>query len=779
MKSFFTFLSRNKAYTAINIAGLSISLMFLIIISAFVIQETGTDRWHSNSKNIYALGLSDSTSTDIGGHWRIQFKLRDQFPEIVNSCATTEYQTNIKAVDASDDNSILSNILLADSTFYSVFDFDLEQGSKETALKSPDAAVITAELANKLFGNSDPIGKTIKLAQDSTPVIVTAIMKPMRNTAFSVNKKPVEMIIRFERASKYNWSLTDERMSNALDAEVFLVAQDGIDLRTRTNDYTNAAKSYFWILQDNRHKLELTNLNDLYFTEREYSTCLTKGDKNFVNILIIIAFAILAFAIMNYINLTVAQSSWRAKEMATRRLIGASRATIIWKMISESAMLTAISTLIAICLSIIATPYASNVLEKQIYLTNLLSPTIITAAVLVIAIISTSAGIIPAMLISSIKPIDIVRGTFRRQSGTTYSRIFIIIQNVIAIVMLICVTTIWAQTQYLKNAPLGFNTKGIIEIHAYGNLSSSIKTELENLGCVESVGLCNGTPIDGGNNLTVRYGGGLISNQVLKMDTTALKIFGIEIEKSSNKFGKFVNHSFLRAYDKNDDTDIVKLDNGGEIQISGIFKDFRMRNILNPIGPTIIELIERNDYPWSAVIKIKGDEEEAWKQIIKTYDKVTDGYGQSLAELIETPFIEQKIQKAFRAEDQLLKIIAIFAFVAIIISSLGLIAMSSYYVNLHKKEIAIRKVYGATSKEELVRILRSFISNVIIATIIATPIGWYIMADWLAKYSYRISLSWWIFAAASIICIIISILVVIVQSRKAANSNPTKALYQN
>lgn len=188
MKSFFTFLSRNKVYTAINIAGLSISLMFLIIISAFVIQETGTDRWHSNSKNIYALGFSDSTRTVIGSHWRMQFKLRDQFPEIVNSCATTEYQTNIKAEDASNDSYFLSNILLADSTFYSVFDFELELGNRKTALQSPNAAVITEELGKKLFGDTDPIGKTIKIAQDSTPAIVTAIMKPMKNTAFSVKK---------------------------------------------------------------------------------------------------------------------------------------------------------------------------------------------------------------------------------------------------------------------------------------------------------------------------------------------------------------------------------------------------------------------------------------------------------------------------------------------------------------------------------------------------------------------------------------------------------------
>lgn len=778
MKSFFTFLNRNKAYTAINIAGLSISLMFLIIIAAFVIQETGTDRWHSNSKNIYALGFSDSTRTVIGSHWRMQFKLRDQFPEIVNSCATTEYQTNIKAEDASNDNYFLSNILLADSTFYSVFDFELELGNRKTALQSPNAAVITEELGKKLFGDTDPIGKTIKIAQDSTPAIVTAIMKPMKNTAFSVKKKPIEMIVRFERATKYNWSLTDERMSNASDSEVFLVAQDGIDLTSRASEYTNAAKSYLWLLQDNTYKLKLTNLNDLYFTDREYSTCLTKGDKDFINILIVIALVILAFAIMNYINLTVAQSSWRAKEMATRRLIGASRASIIWKMISESTMLTAISMLIAIGLSIVATPYASSVLEKQIDLTILISPATLATAILLVAIISISAGIIPAMLISSIKPIDIVRGTFRRHSGTTYSRIFIIIQNVIAIVMLICVTTIWIQTQHLKNAPLGFNTKRIVKISAYRDLSPTIKTELENLGCVEAVGLCNGTPIDGGNNLTVKYEGRLISNNILIMDTTALKIFGIKIEKSSNKFGRFVNHSFLRAYNKKEDIDVVKFDDG-EFLISGIFKDFRMGNILNPIEPTIIKVVETNNSPWTTIIKIKGDEDEAWKQILDTYNKVIDGHGQSLAELVKTPFIEQKIKNNFRAEDQLLKIVAIFAFVAIIISSLGLIAMSSYYVNLHHKEIAIRKVYGATSNQELRRILRSFISNVIIATIIAIPIGWYIMADWLAKYSYRITLSWWIFAVASIICILISILVVIIQSSKAANSNPTKALYQN
>lgn len=800
MKSYFVFLRRNKVYSAINLLGLSISLTLLILIGSYVWHETSLDRWQSNADNIYALCYADSTGSGevlLGSAWAMQHRLRDQFPEIVNSCAVTDPNSTMIPNPNStgpSDRELRTNFLLVDSSFFSVFDFELEAGDRRTVMLDPRSAVITAAFGRKLFGDEDPLGKTISLGSDSTTLVVTGIMKPWKNTVLcspsysegyqsdESNGGPVDMLARYEMVRFFNDSKLSPSFGNASDAQVFIVGRDGDDLTKQAPKYHDFMKDIHWLLDPARSSLQLSvvPLLDMHFTPASYAPCIYLGDAEFVKILVVAGIVILIFALINYVNLTVAQASWRAKEMATRRLIGSSKAGVMGRLIAESMVMVLISMAVAVMLALSLAPIASRMIGTGIFVTRLLNPTTISLAIAIALLLGVSAGIIPAIFLSAAKPIDIVRGTFRSRSKSHYSRIFIIVQNAVTIIMIIAAITIYKQTRALIEAPMGFNYKDVVIIYGPGNLAKAAKAKLLELSCVESVSLSRGTPIDGGNNNTVAYGDKLISNQVIIGDSSLIDVFGIEIESNNGANGVFVNHQLLSEYGIDESATSFKGEYfGSETPIAGTFRDFHIRNILEADHPMYIYIVpdQNVQYAWSISVKIIGDHQHAWEQIMKAYSDLTGGA--DLSQWVQRPFAEDIIKANFEKEERLSQLLAVFALVAVLISVLGLVAMSTYYVQQRQREIAVRKVYGSTSREVLARLLCSFTANVLISLVIAIPVAWLMMNDWLSQYSYRISLSWWIFAGAGALCMAISILAVLVQSHRAANANPVRALYRN
>ncbi len=788
MKSFFKFLSRNKAYTAINVLGLAVALMFILIIGAYTWQETHIDTWHSKAGRTYTLGLlQDDGLTYNASHWRVGYNLKNRFPEIEDYCAVTRAGGN--QVVGPDGEWHTTSILLVDSTFYSVFDFPLEEGDRASVLKAPNSAVVSRKLAQALFGGDDPIGKTIRLGQndDSGQLIaltVTGVMEPMKNTMLSgdgMNSEEVELIARFENIRYYNFSQYDEHMSNAAGSLVFIVGAPGSNLEANAQIYNDYAKEFFWILKDEYNcRLSVTPLDGLYLSGLD-SPGFREGNPMIVKVLFWMGVAILLFAIMNYINLTVAQATGRAKEMATRRLLGDSRKGIILRLIAESCLLVVVAFMIGLGGAALALPYAGQILDVTLHLGVLINPVTLTVGLLMLAAVGVAAGIVPAVIISSVKPIDIVRGTFRRHTKGLWSKILIVAQNVVTIVMLVCTLTMYLQVRHLVEAPLGFEYKDRISIRGLGNQIGPMKRMLESLGCVDMVVLSAGTPFDGGNNNSVVYEGKALSIQIMKGDENWLEFFGIVPERDNgNPDGWFVTHKMLADLGLPLDAELLppgSVFGESGVPIRGVVPDMRIRNILESEHPIMIKIMSKLDDVWSLDVKIKGDPAEAWRQINEASKEVFNGH--ELAEFMPRPFMEQEIAEKFAAENRLSVIVGIFTLVAVIISMLGLVAMSTYYVQQRAREIAVRKVFGSTSGSVLQRLLRSFMTYVAVAIVIAVPVAWWLMSDWLSEYSYRIPLYWWIFAAAGAVCVVISLLSVWLQSWRAASANPVKALYQN
>lgn len=780
MKSYFIFLKRNKAYAIIDVLGLALSMMFVVLIGAYTWQESHVDTQHSKADRMYFLGLDMDGKKFLGSNWRVQPILREKFPEIESSTAIYRHNRTLEY----NDEKFNTNIYLVDSTFYDIFDFELIAGDRNTVLDDPNSVVITEAYARRVFGDENPIGKSMQFQKGEDPVIIAGIMAPMENTALTMlDHTAPDMLVDFSKIRFINSSMYGEEMGNAIGADVVLLTREPIDHIRKAAEYEKGLKDHYWILNlpEDKIRLELLPFKDAYFSEITSAVGnMNNGNLSMLRLLFIAGTVVLVFALMNYINLTVALSTRRAKEMATKRLLGESRTGIIMQLVGESTLLCFVSFAIGFGLALLAEPYASALLDVPVNIIGCLN--IVTIGFLIGTILLTGiiAGIAPAWIISSVKPIEIVNGTFRRKNSMVFSKIFIVIQNVVTIVMIASALTINMQVRHLINAPLGYETKGIIRLWSPPNHQLFVE-KVRQLPCVEAVSSCWLSPFDGGNNYTMTHDGRTISFQVFYADSAYMKLLGLELERDNHTTSAvkhYINRQALAELGLADDATTFPF-NDETLEVSGILKDFKIRDVLAEQHPVQIVIGEAGkDFgPWTILIKVTGDETQALDQIKELYIELNESSYSD--DIFENCFIEQQIAEQYHLEYNLSVIIFIFAVIAVVISMLGLVAMSSYYVQQRAREIAIRKVMGSTSAEVLSRLVRSFLIYVVAAFVVAIPIIYYLMNRWLADYSYRIEVYWWIYAVSGFCCIIISLLAVYFQSRRAANSNPIKSLYQN
>lgn len=781
MKSYFKFLSRNKAYTAIDVFGLAISIMFVVLIGCYTWQETHVDKQHSKVDRMYYLGLERDGKKTMGSHWYLQFLLKDKFPEIENSTALYRNSRWLSL----DDKEIFTNCYFVDSTFYDIFDFKLIQGDPKTVLDNPTNIVVTKEYARKVWGDVDPMGKSIVFNINEEPFVVAGVMEPMKNTSLmTYDHQPVDMLLNFQMAKYLSWSLVDPQMGNATCSEVVLLAKEGHDLSKRNKEFEKAIKEDYWILNlpEDNIRFQVYTFKEVYFSEMG-SGLVNFGDIKMIKLLFAVGLVILLFAIMNYINLTVALSGKRAKEMATRRLLGEGRIEIMWRLIAESSILCAFSMLIGIGLAFLLQPYASAILKTPLDIKDCLNLTTISFLVIVLLVMGLTSGIIPALLLSSMKPIEAVKGAFKRKSNMIFGKVFIVIQNIATIVLIACAFTMYLQVRHLINAPLGYDPTGIMDIsYQFTGFDSSkaklFKDELLKLSCVEKVSFSCGQPHDRGNNNTMKLENKTISFQTFRGDSVYLDILKLNLEKekqSANNSKIYLNHQAINELGITEDAPNFPFYER-RLPLDGIVEDFKIGNILTEQHPVVIEIARPfEDFePWSILIKTRGDEKRAREEVKEVFERVLSNQYSDLA--FERPFLSQHLKKDFEQQEQLSTILTIFALIAIMISMLGLMAMSTYYVRQRAADIAVHKVMGGTSMEVLTKLVKTFMIYVVIAAVLSIPIIYYVMNDWLSQFRYRISVYWWIYAASALLAIIICFISVVSQCRKAANTNPINSL---
>ena len=422
--------------------------------------------------------------------------------------------------------------------------------------------------------------------------------------------------------------------------------------------------------------------------------------------------------------------------------------------------------------------YASNLLEKPISIAELVNPISVGGCIALVALLGISAGIIPALIMSRVKPVDIMKGSLRTRNKMVLSKVFITFQNGITIALIAASLTMLLQLRHLVTAPLGYRTENIIDVETQGigdrQALITLRNELATLPCVKRTSFSSGTPYTRGNNNTIQYNGRNLSLQFLIGDSTFFDILGIEILRDNGLEpgkGSYVTQFALKEFELPEDaTEVRFMDNWTE-QIAGVVKDFRLRDVTAPQVPTLIQKrdMEKNFYPWNLLVEVQGNSAEAFLAVKETYERV-------IKLEFDGKFIDRQVADNFAPLARTSIIVSLFAGIAVLISLLGLIAMSTYYVRQRSKEVAVRKVFGSDRPDVLMRLTGTFLIYVAIAFLIATPVIWYVMRGWLSAYEYRIALSPMIFAAAGLFCLLASFLAVFRQSYVAAGENPVERL---
>ena len=786
MKSYFKFLSRNKAYTFINIAGLVVSLMFIILMGDYTWRQYSIDSWHKNADRIYLMGeenyffLWPQAAEGIGA----------ACPDVEQTCCVVSQNGRIKygdkeVRDADGENGI---IMLADSTFFQLFDFPLVKGNRQTALDAPDKCVVTERLAHCLFGDKNPIGESLQIVgdhqvyinhvdpYDSTLVYtVSGVMKDMDRTVLPNETQLIVSMQRYPQVMGYKLDDKSFVSGGTGTVKAFFMMKPGADVSATRE----IASKY---IDDHHHgvwrssKPAMTPLTDIMFAPQNKGLGLQKGDKTRMRILLAAVLAILFFAVSNYINLTVANTGFRAKEMATRRLFGSSQGQISLKLIVESTLMVAVSFAIGFALALCFQDDAADLFKGKISLMNDISVGTLSVCLVFILLVGVISGIMPSWHLSRYQPIDIVKGSFRFRSKMMLGRLFIIVQNVVTVTMLTSSLVIWLQLNHLIHAPLGFNTEHLFYIESSAGKSQAIRNMLEQLPFIERMGCYKGSTFTGYNfsGRGVKNGEGDYEMlMTTDLDKEAFGLLGLKIirDNGAANNGYYLNKEALSLLNYTGEEKELVWGDGEKDIIAGVMQDFRIINVLENLRPMAIRKLETVDSP-NFLVKTNGD-----KQAKDVFMSILREQGVPENDLqYYVLSMEDCITETFEDQQNTLKIITLFTIIAVIISVMGYVGMSLFFIRQRQKEIGIRKIMGSTSGEVMVLMLRIFCSPLLLSFVIAVPLSWYIMRDWLTNFSYRITLSPWIFAATCAFALLVAILSVGFQIIKAVRTNPVESI---
>ncbi len=793
MKYFFRFLKNNPLYAVINVVGLALSLMFVILIGDYTYRQFSIDKWHRNHERIYVLGTENGNS--LLSWPDCAHSLKDRYPEVEDVCCVYMHNGKIKHEDrvyeeAQGDNA--GNIMLADSNFFRFFDFKMIDGDRETALDSPEKCVVTESLAKALFPDGNALGQPLQIEgtryvfvsddngdpYDSSLVYtVSGVIKDLDKTVF-LNETAV--IANFERAPQVlGYRLRNDLMaSGPLGSTLsFLMLRPGASLEDKIEDLTSYCIESIPVFNFyGNTKAAIIPLDDLMFAPQNTGAGLQTGDKSLLGILLAVVLAILMFAVTNYINLTVANTGFRAKEMATRRLLGSDGLGISLELIGESTLMVFISFIIGGALALLLEDKVAVLFKGKIDILKDINLATVSVSLVFIILTGVISGIMPTVSLSRYKPIDVVKGSFRYHSKMVLSRIFIILQNVITMTMMTATLTILLQMNHLVKAPLGYNTENIFRVSS--DNPEVLRNALKSQPFIQGIGSFSGTSLDG-NYRSMSTRKDKDNNNLLVYLTTwdkeFIDIMGINLVKDNHLSGdvKYINEELAGKLSLGDGESEVTWGDGKVMQVAGVFSNFHMTNILDPYQPFMITVKDTDEIE-DPNFMVKTDGSPDARKKLCDLIKEVDGSTEDIDWKVQS--IESTVKASLTEEKNTMRVVGIFTGVAVLISILGFIGMSLFFIRQRKKEIGVRRIMGSTTNEVLSLLLTKFCAPLLVSFIFAVPLSWFIMDKWLESFSYRIGLSPWIFIASGAVSLLIAVVSIFFQTLHAAHSNPADAI---
>ena len=758
MKSYLKFLSRNKLYTAIEAVGLAVSLAFVIIIGSYVWQQYAVTWENPDRERVYVPGTPGFPALTYG------------FPDAIGDIPEIESVSRMCNVVVHPvirgENTEAESVGVEPEFFEICPQFRFVEGSADV-LSVPNNAILSASFARK---HSLSVGEALDITGSS--YVVGAILEDLKGTVI----KPYDIFLN-AAVYKDEWQPFDNYGSTVTLIKV-RPETDRKELYDKLESvckdvYSSIYGQYFF------EHLELSRYDELFFKETE--GFFRHGDKATLRILMLVGLLLLLSAILNYINLSVALTGKRAKEMAVRQLSGASRAGIIWKYVAESIAFTAVCFAAGLLLAEAFCPAMNALLNNpDIPIKIIWSPGYVFAYIVIILLVGVLCGIFPAMMSGRYNPVDVMKGGYRRRSKMVFSKVFIVLQNALAVILIALAITMEAQMHKTQERPMNCNIENIFFLKDFsGEDNAPLKDALEALPCVRRIGRSSGVPgsINMGQYSTTRDGQDILY-KLIRMDSTAFSMFGFEILEDFHapQFNSvwFSDKSFAATGFDSDYHDISGTLNGrtkGCEQVAGVFKSFPTNNAnIGEEDYAIVSLMRSEDIPFAGwVIETTPDRKAAKAQIMEAYDNCIKGkqiYG-SLAF-----WVDENIAEAWKPARNNMRLVEIFMLLSIIIALFGLVAMSTYYADEKSRDIAVRKVFGGTVDTEAQRTIREYMVLVGIACVIGIPIAVYAAQEYLKDFIYRLEGYWWIFVVAVLLTGLIAFVSVIWQVLKAAKTNP-------
>ncbi len=807
LKAYFNFLDRNKLYTAINVFGLSVSLMFVILIGNFATNELFKDLHLDKGLKNRTFVIADSHETYLLSGFHVARQMKEKFPQIEQACYVSE------AIEFAIENSatkekFTGTTTFADSSFFNMFNVKLIEGVRDNMLKYSDKVAISRSFAEKMFKDENPIGKSITIIyrdwnnqRETKDYTIDGVFEDFGNSVF----KHTDILAAALEIGNYDSSIIGPRMSNWGWGNTIIQIREGEDAHKYEEAFFKHFTENYWPYQnmeeDGKNCIKAMPLGQVYFCNY-YKNTFTNGNLEQLIILIIAGAIILVFAILNYINLTVSQTAFRAKEMATRRLLGVTRSSIFWKSILESALLTVVTFILGSLFALAAEPSFNSLIGTEISVFKGISNYVLLTYISLVIFTAFASGIAPAAIMAKAQPISVVKGEFGFKSKNIYGKIIIILQNCITIIFLCMVITVNRQINHMISAPLNHNIEDIYDLKLAGEkmretMSWGIRDSLLKTPFVEEIGFGMGTPLEGGNNwtITLKEGNRKLSFSVFGGDPAYFNILGFKFKKENNLATKgwYFTEYAMNQMGVNEDVHEVKLETPEGYRpfkrnVAGIIEDFVIKSVLRDKEAAMLYKVE-SLFPASERAKIykeAGSYISPWQMLIKVNNTGRDPYAtmQEIKDIITSitkdnsaeylTYCPDRHKLKYSQERTTQTIISIFTVIAIIISSLGLLAMSAYYTQQQKKSIAVKKIFGATTGSVLKQTIMHFMTLVGVSFVIATPIAYWMAERWLQGYNYRIEISPMIFILSGVFTAIIAFAAIYWQSHRAACANPAE-----
>jgi putative ABC transport system permease protein len=788
---------RNKVYSFINIFGLSVGIACFTLIFLFVKDEISYDRFNKNADRIFRINahykIGENRFNMANSPAPLASVLKDEYPEVRNAVRLAG--TGDVYVKKGEDYILEEKFLYADSSLFDVFTIDFVRGNPKTALTQPGQAVITTETAEKYFKGKNPVGERIILS-DGKEFLITGVVNPLPHNshfefdfAASLNSLSISEETNWFGSFVHTYVLTDESVNaEQLNNKIFAVTEKHVGpiIKAAFNvTYKDFLKS------GNDFSFVFVPLKDIHlFSYSVFNELKETGSVDTVYMFSAIALFILIIACINFINLSTAKSAKRANEIGVRKVLGSDKGQLIRQFLSESVIFCFIAVVTALMIIEIVLPYFNDLTGKDLRMDYTGNMYMIPGIILFTLLIGAAAGIYPAMLLASFKPVQVLKGKmFKGKNKNLLRKGLVVFQFATTIILFIGTYVIYNQMQYVKNKNLGYNKDQVMVIRNIENLGTQqfgFANSIKNYPGVINSTLSFGLPSHSLSANIFRKDDGSHEDQTLitiQADYNFLSAYDIKLKEgryfskdlSTDTLSILFNEAAVKklGYTNPVNQSISRLEEASGIRklsIIGVVKDFHLQSMKDEIRPAAIILLNKPEANYLSV-KISA------KNIQETIQQISSGwkeYGQ--INPLEYSFFDENFDELYRADIQTGKVFSIFSILAIVIACLGLFGLAAYTAEQRTKEIGIRKVLGSSGPQIFMLLSKEFIKWVVISNVIAWPAAYFIMNKWLDEFVYRVNIDISSFLLTGLAALIIAVLTISYQSVKAALANPVKSL---